>query len=175
MRKHLIAAALLIPATALGTVLPASASTAKDDAARVKAQAVAKYTAPKASPLRVMRSTGQTCSGTVVHRQTVGERGKPAGELFVYSKPGNGGTMIACFKHVGMTKGKRLPTAVTILGAKGATATKASVQVVAAGNFVSYAGPAVIAGTKGQCVQALGSVKYAGKGYAVISPVLCSK
>lgn len=174
MRKHLIAATLLIPATALGAALPASASTATNDAARVKAQAVAKYTAPKASPLRVMRSTGQTCSGTIVYRQTVGERGKPAGELFVYAKPGNGGTMIACFKHVGMTKGKRLPTAVTVIGAKQPPRTPA-VQVIAHGNFRSWAGPAVIAGAKGQCVVASGSVKYAGKTYVVTSPILCDK
>ncbi len=177
MRKHILATTLLIPATALATALPAHAQFGPADTGKgtVQAQAVQKRTAPGAAPLKALRSTGQSCSGQNVWRQTVSEKGRPIGQLDVYYKSGNKGTLIACFKHVGATKCKRLPTAVSIAAAKSQTATQPAVQVTAAGNFRSYAGPAVVGGANGQCVVAAGSIKYAGKTYLVTSPVLCDK
>lgn len=186
MRKHLLATAALLPATALATALPASAATIGDatSAAQVKAASVTTHVQAGAAPLFAIRSTGQTCSGTLVARKTLSDKGKVLGELDVYHKTSNKGTLIACFKHAGVTKGKRLATAVSIGAVKPAAATaaakrnttvKPAVQVTAQGNFVSWAGPAVVGGAKGQCAVAAGGVQYMGKAYVVTSGLLCGR
>lgn len=176
--RALIASTLALPAVALASAVPAQASwtpVTPKTGGRVSAQAVSFKNYAGGAPMRQVRSSSVKCTGTVISRQVVKHAGKPAGELTIYVNSKNKTTAIACFKHVGITKGKRLPTSVALVSAKSATATKPAVQVVASGNFISYAGPAAIGGVKGACVQAAGAMKIGKKAVSIESPVLCDK
>ncbi|MDN5564761.1 MAG: hypothetical protein L0G49_13520 [Luteococcus sp.] len=179
MRIHaIVASALTLPALALASAIPAQATwtpVTPKTGNRVSAQAVSFKNYAGGAPMRQVRSSSVKCTGTVISRQVVKHAGKPAGELTIYVNAKNKTTAIACFKHAGITKGKRLPTSVALISAKSATATKPAVHVVASGNFVSYAGPAAISGVKGACVQAAGAIKIGKKTVAIESPVLCDR
>lgn len=170
-------AVLAAPAPSLATAVPAQASwvpVAPKDGGRVQAQAVSFKNHPGSSPMKQVRSSLLSCRGTVISKVVVKDGSKPAGELTVYAQPARNTTAVACFKHVGTTKGKRLPTSVALVSAKSPTA-KPAVEVVASGNFVSYAGPVGISNVKGACVQAAGVIKVGKKAVLAQSPVLCDR
>ena len=180
MTNRLLASSALVPVSLLATALPAHAAdstwVATTPTQGVSAQRVVGSTAPGASPLRQVRSSTVSCAGTLISR-TPAKLGKTVvGELSIYIVNKNTGTAIACFKHVGPTKGVRLPTSVSIVAAKKATATRPAVTVLATGNFRSWAGPAAIGGVnrKGYCVAAGGAMKYKGKTITAQSPLMCN-
>lgn len=174
MRKHILATTLLIPATRTQRHRPARA---RGSALPTPAREPSSPGSPEEdccpAPPRSRRCLGRpSYSGQNVWRQTVSEKGRPIGQLDVYYKSGNKGTLIACFKHVGATKGKRTHRGVDRRGQEPDGHPARRPGDLVAGNFRSYAGPAVVGGANGQCVVAAGSIKYAGKTYLVTSPVL---
>lgn len=158
MRRRMIATAVLAPAAALASVIPATTA----HAAPVKSNTVRVINTGGAAPLHALRSSTQRCAGVLIGRVPAVVAGKPVAELDVYATPSNGGTVIACTKHVGATRGVRLKTSAGVVGSPTLTSKK-GVVVAAGGNFVSYAGPAAIGGVKGKYFAASGSIVYKGK------------
>ncbi|GAA1398579.1 hypothetical protein [Luteococcus peritonei] len=179
MSKRAIAIAALSPLALLGATLPAQAADSGwapvPKQQTVKAKMVTGRTAPGASPLRQIRSSSVRCAGTLIDRQYAYLGRTVVGELTIYTTSANRGTAIACFKHVGPTKGVNLPTSVSLVAIKSERATRPAVQVVASGRFRSWAGPAAIGGVnnKGYCVLAAGAMQYKGRTVVVESDLMC--
>lgn len=168
MRRRMIATAVLAPAAALASIIPATTA----HAAPVKSNTVRVISTGGVAPLHALRSSTQRCAGTQIGRVPLMAAGKPVAELDVYATAKNGGTVIACTKHLGATRGVRLQTGAAVVGAPTVTSKK-GVAVGATGKFVSYAGPAAIGGVKGKYFAASGSIVYKGKVIsATTKPVL---
>lgn len=176
MRSRLLAAGLLAPTAVALSALPASAATPRhSDLIRtdiIRSTAVAGTTASGASPIHRVRSSSVACSGTLYYSGQATLKGKVVGQLYVYMRSADGGQAIACFKHAGITKGKRAVTSVAVAAAKKYDAQKPDALVVAYGNFSSYAGPAAVGGIKGSYVQAAGAVVVGKQQVTIESPVL---
>lgn len=160
MHRRILAAAttLIAPVATLATALPASASPVPASTTRVAAKAPVTHL----GTMRILPRTTQHCSGTPVMRVPGLVKKVEVAELDVYLLPKNGGTVVACMRHVGPARGVHHMTSVLLAGAPKLTS-KTGLVAVGHGWDRYYSGPAAIGGIKGNCFSAAGAMEISKK------------